>query len=181
MVFSRSSVEGERLSGQGADASGDHSGRLSRVVPRSARSARPSCAIAWPTSVSVHSHGFFVPGERCCVHTGESGKCPPMLRQFALLGMEIAILPGHLVESEIMQGGLVQVLASYRLPRFELMVSYLRHRSVKGKIRSFIDHLTGHFDREWKGMVSEEQSGRIGPSAAQAMLLEDEPDALCSL
>jgi DNA-binding transcriptional LysR family regulator len=106
---------------------------------------------------------------------------PPMLRQFALRGMGIAILPGYLVESDIMQGHLVRVLASYRLPRFELKVSYLRLRSANGKIRSFVDHLMGHFDREWKEMASEEQSGRIGPSATQPTLLENEPEALCSL
>jgi DNA-binding transcriptional LysR family regulator len=106
---------------------------------------------------------------------------PSMLRQFALRGMGIALLPGYLVERDIMRGDLVLVLASFRLPRFELNVSYLRHRSANGKISSFVDHLMGHFNREWKGMVSEEQSGRLRPSATQSMLLENEPEELCSL
>jgi DNA-binding transcriptional LysR family regulator len=72
---------------------------------------------------------------------------PQMLRQLALRGMGIAILPDYLVASDVMRGDLVQVLPKYRLPLLEISASYPRHRSLNGKVRTFVDRLVEHFDR----------------------------------
>jgi DNA-binding transcriptional LysR family regulator len=69
-----------------------------------------------------------------------------MLRQFALLGMGIAILPSYLIEHDIMRGNLVPLLSNYRLPQIDINIAYPSRRYVPAKIRTFVHHLFRHFN-----------------------------------
>ncbi|HTI17542.1 MAG TPA: LysR substrate-binding domain-containing protein, partial [Trinickia sp.] len=106
---------------------------------------------------------------------------PPMLHQFALCGLGIAILPAYMVADEIIRGDLVQVLPDYQLPHFEMNVTYPRHRAANGKIRSFISHLVKHFDREWINTVSDAPINATRPMADPLQHEEEEAEeaALC--
>ncbi len=70
-----------------------------------------------------------------------------MLRQCALLGMGIAILPSYLAGSDIARGKLVPLLTDYRLPEIEINVVYPSRRHLPAKVRTFIDHLVEHFSQ----------------------------------
>ena len=69
-----------------------------------------------------------------------------MLRQFALLGMGIAILPSYLIEQDIMRGSLVTLLNNYRLPQIDINIAYPSRRYFPAKLRTFIHHLYRHFN-----------------------------------
>jgi DNA-binding transcriptional LysR family regulator len=69
-----------------------------------------------------------------------------MLRQFALLGMGIAILPSYLIEHDIMRGNLVTLLNNYRLPQIDINIAYPSRRYFPAKLRTFIHHLYRHFN-----------------------------------
>ena len=68
-----------------------------------------------------------------------------MLRQFALLDMGIAILPGYLIDDDLTSGRLVPLLGHYRLPQVEINVAYPSRRHLPVKVRTFVDHLVQHF------------------------------------
>jgi len=70
-----------------------------------------------------------------------------MLRQFALLGMGIAILPSYLIGNDTTRGRLVRLLSDYRLPQVEINVAYPSRRHLPAKVRTFIDHLVEHFSQ----------------------------------
>ncbi|PTB21536.1 LysR family transcriptional regulator [Trinickia symbiotica] len=78
-----------------------------------------------------------------------------MLRQFALLGMGIAILPSYLIGSDATRGNLVRVLADYKLPKVEVNIGYPSRRHLPAKVRTFIDHLVEHFSRTPNGTLGE--------------------------
>jgi DNA-binding transcriptional LysR family regulator len=90
------------------------------------------------------------------IHDGEAVRVRPvhavladnteMLRQFALLGMGIAVLPGYLVGRDLDRGRLVQVLGDYRLPEVEVTVAYPSRHHLPAKVRTFIDHLVEYFN-----------------------------------
>jgi DNA-binding transcriptional LysR family regulator len=69
-----------------------------------------------------------------------------MLRQFALVGMGIAVLPSYLIEQDIMRGRLVPLLTDYHLPQIEVSVAYPSRRYFSARTRTFIHHLIGHFN-----------------------------------
>jgi DNA-binding transcriptional LysR family regulator len=69
-----------------------------------------------------------------------------MLRQFALLGMGIAILPSYLIEHDVMRGSLVTLLNNYRLPQIDINIAYPSRRYFPAKLRTFIHHLYRHFN-----------------------------------
>jgi DNA-binding transcriptional LysR family regulator len=69
-----------------------------------------------------------------------------MLRQFALLGMGIAVLPSYLIEHDVMRGNLVTLLNNYRLPQIEINIAYPSRRYFPAKIRTFVHHLFRHFN-----------------------------------
>lgn len=80
--------------------------------------------------------------------------CPPsaaianntaVLRQFALLGTGIAILPSYLIHTDILRGTLVPLLSDYKLPQFEIKVAYPARSHLSAKVRTFIDHLIAYF------------------------------------
>ncbi|MFL9929365.1 LysR family transcriptional regulator [Paraburkholderia sp. RL18-103-BIB-C] len=68
-----------------------------------------------------------------------------MLRQFALLGMGVAILPSYLIGRDLASGRLVPLLGDYRLPPIEITIAYPSRLHLPAKVRTFIDHLVEHF------------------------------------
>ncbi|WP_434109730.1 LysR family transcriptional regulator [Paraburkholderia caffeinilytica] len=70
-----------------------------------------------------------------------------MLRQFALLGMGVAILPSYLIGRDLASGRLVPLLGDYRLPQVEITIAYPSRLHLPAKVRTFIDHLVAHFQR----------------------------------
>lgn len=68
-----------------------------------------------------------------------------VLRQFALLGTGIAILPGYLVHTDILEGTLVPLLSDYTLPPLDIKVVYPARAHLSAKVRTFIDFLVAHF------------------------------------
>ncbi|SDQ61095.1 transcriptional regulator, LysR family [Paraburkholderia fungorum] len=70
-----------------------------------------------------------------------------MLRQFALLGMGVAILPSYLIGRDLASGRLVPLLTDYRLPQVEITIAYPSRLHLPAKVRTFIDHLVEHFQQ----------------------------------
>ncbi len=68
-----------------------------------------------------------------------------MLRQFALLGMGVGILPSYLIDRDLAAGRLVPLLEGYRLPQIEVTIAYPSRLHLPAKVRTFIDHLVAHF------------------------------------
>ncbi|EDZ98934.1 transcriptional regulator, LysR family [Burkholderia sp. H160] len=71
-----------------------------------------------------------------------------MLRQFALLGMGVAILPSYLIGRDLAAGRLVRLLDGYSLPPIEITIAYPSRLHLPAKVRTFIDHLVEHFQPE---------------------------------
>ena len=74
-----------------------------------------------------------------------------MLRQFALLGMGVAILPSYLIGRDLASGRLVPLLGDYRLPPIDISIAYPSRLHLPAKVRTFVDHLVEHFESggEW--------------------------------
>jgi DNA-binding transcriptional LysR family regulator len=70
-----------------------------------------------------------------------------MLRQFALLGMGVAILPSYLIGRDLASGRLVPLLNDYRLPQIEITIAYPSRLHLPAKVRTFIDHVVEHFQQ----------------------------------
>ncbi|MEC5405497.1 LysR family transcriptional regulator [Paraburkholderia sp. MPAMCS5] len=68
-----------------------------------------------------------------------------MLRQFALLGMGVAILPSYLIGRDLATGRLVKLLGDYELPEIEITIAYPSRLHLPAKVRTFVDHLVEHF------------------------------------
>ncbi len=79
-----------------------------------------------------------------------------MLRQFALLGMGIAILPSYLIGRDTTRGKLVRLLSDYRLPQVEINIAYPSRRHLPAKVRTFIDHLVEHFSQTPNSLLGEQ-------------------------
>lgn len=69
-----------------------------------------------------------------------------MLRQFALQGMGVAILPSYLIGKDLARGALVPLLPDYQLAPIDIHVVYPSRRYMPAKLRTFIDHLVEHFE-----------------------------------
>jgi hypothetical protein len=91
-----------------------------------------------------------------------------MLRQFALLGMGIAILPSYLIGNDTTRGTLVRLLSDYRLPQVEINVAYPSRRHLPAKVRTFIDHLVEHFSQTPNHRLGEQwlKDGLVKPGSA---------------
>jgi DNA-binding transcriptional LysR family regulator len=70
-----------------------------------------------------------------------------MLRQFALLGMGVAMLPSYLIGRDLASGRLVPLLREYRLPQIEVTIAYPSRLHLPAKVRTFIDHLVEYFQQ----------------------------------
>ncbi|KVM88482.1 LysR family transcriptional regulator [Burkholderia stagnalis] len=64
-----------------------------------------------------------------------------MLRQLAVLGMGIALLPCHMIDDDLREGRLVRLLADYHLPPADIHVAYPSRTHLPSKVRTFADHL----------------------------------------
>ncbi|TDV37306.1 LysR family transcriptional regulator [Paraburkholderia caballeronis] len=91
-----------------------------------------------------------------------------MLRQFALLGMGIAILPSYLIGRDMTRGRLVRLLGDYRLPQVEINIAYPSRRHLPAKVRTFIDHLVEHFSQTPNSQLGEQwvKDGMSRPAPA---------------
>ncbi|MBI0326904.1 LysR family transcriptional regulator [Burkholderia plantarii] len=85
-----------------------------------------------------------------------------MLRQFALLGMGIAMLPSYLIGGDTARGKLVRLLPDYRLPQVEINVAYPSRRHLPAKVRTFIDHLVEHFSHSPETALGEQWAAHSG-------------------
>ncbi|MDR5853287.1 LysR family transcriptional regulator [Caballeronia sp. LZ062] len=106
-----------------------------------------------------------------------------MLRQFALLGMGIAILPSYLIGNDMNRNQLVRLLGDYQLPQVEINVAYPSRRHLPAKVRTFIDHLVEHFSQTPNHQLGEQwiRDGIGKPAAASSAEAhyahDDEPKA----
>jgi DNA-binding transcriptional LysR family regulator len=66
------------------------------------------------------------------------------IRQAALSGLGIALLPTYLIGADLQRGSLQQVLDGFAPPGLAIWAVYLRNRHLSPKVRAFIDFL---FDR----------------------------------
>ena len=67
------------------------------------------------------------------------------IRQAALSGLGIALLPTYLIGADLQRGTLRQVLDRYAPPGFAIWAVYLRNRHLSPKVRAFIDFLIDRF------------------------------------
>lgn len=63
-----------------------------------------------------------------------------MLRELAVLGMGVAILPGHMIADDLAHGRLVRLLNDYRLAPIEMQLAYPRLNHLPATVRTFVDH-----------------------------------------
>jgi len=103
-----------------------------------------------------------------------------MLRQFALRGTGIAVLPSYLIGRDLAAGTLTALLTDYRLAPIDIHVVYPSRRYMPAKLRTFIDHLVAHFEEpveqieKWgapmQGVASPLSSGEEVGTAAHSDL-----------
>jgi DNA-binding transcriptional LysR family regulator len=100
-----------------------------------------------------------------------------MLRQFALLGMGIAILPSYLIGNDTTRGKLVRLLSEYQLPQVEINVAYPSRRHLPAKVRTFIDHLVEHFSQTPNHQLGEQwvKDGFVKPGRPAIHERDSEP------
>ena len=65
------------------------------------------------------------------------------VRQAALAGCGIALLPTYIVGGDLQQGTLRTVLAEYKAAETALYATYLPNRYLAAKVRVFVDYLVG--------------------------------------
>jgi DNA-binding transcriptional LysR family regulator len=86
----------------------------------------------------------FVRGEerfRVLVHPRLSSNSGAVMRDAALAGEGIAILPHFLIAAELRDGRLIEVLPDYRLPQPRMKAVLPRRREVVPKTRQFVEFL----------------------------------------
>jgi DNA-binding transcriptional LysR family regulator len=68
-----------------------------------------------------------------------------VLRDAAVRGRGIALLPTFIVGADLQQGGLRTILAEYKAPEISLYAIYPQTRHLSVKVRMFIDFLVERF------------------------------------
>ena len=77
-----------------------------------------------------------------------------VLKDAALAGQGIAMLPTFIVGPDLQQGRLRTVLCDYRPPDTWICALYPRHRHLAAKVRLFVDHVSRRFtDRPYWDLV----------------------------
>ena len=71
-----------------------------------------------------------------------------VLRQAALAGMGLAVLPTFMIASDLVAGRLVPVVPAFVPLRLGIYAMYPQGKRVPAKTRAFVDHLA----RTWKGL-----------------------------
>ena len=69
-----------------------------------------------------------------------------MLRESAIAGLGIAILPAYLVSDDILSGRLCRLLTDYPVANTEFRIVYSTRRHLNGKAKEFIKLTIEHFD-----------------------------------
>ena len=78
-----------------------------------------------------------------CVMWSNNGD---VLRETAVLGQGVAMLPMYLIGAELQQGRLQRVLPAYGMAPLDISLLYPRHRYLSGKVRVLADFLRQHFE-----------------------------------
>jgi len=68
-----------------------------------------------------------------------------LVREAALAGMGLAVLPSFMVARDLAAGALVQVLSPYSFIRIAIQALYAPTRTLPGNVRAFIDLLSQRF------------------------------------
>lgn len=68
-----------------------------------------------------------------------------LLREAALAGMGLTVLPSFMVARDLAAGALVQVLAPYSFIRIAIQALYAPTRTLPGNVRAFVDLLSQRF------------------------------------
>jgi DNA-binding transcriptional LysR family regulator len=99
----------------------------------------------WKLTGPDGEHWISVPW-RLCANNAE------VLKQAALKGRGIALLPTFIAGSELESGALAPMLEKYRAPEIALYAIYPPTRHLSSKVRLFIDFLVERFkERDWSG------------------------------
>ena len=67
------------------------------------------------------------------------------VRQAAIAGLGVALLPTYIVGADLREGRLRLVLPQWEGPRLALFATYLPNRYLAAKVRVFVDHLVATF------------------------------------
>lgn len=94
--------------------------------------------LQWRLSGADGDHNIQVPW-LLCSNNGE------ILRDVAIDGRGIALLPTFIVAAQLHDGGLVQVLSNFNAPEMSICALYPSTRYVPVKLRVFIDFLVERF------------------------------------
>jgi DNA-binding transcriptional LysR family regulator len=88
------------------------------------------------------------------------------VRQAALAGCGIALLPTYIVGTDLQQNALCALLPEYRPPETALYATYLPNRYVAAKVRVFVDYLLARLgpSPEWDALDSEAGASRPSPA-----------------
>jgi DNA-binding transcriptional LysR family regulator len=101
----------------------------------------------WKLTGPDGEHWISVPW-KLCANNAE------VLKQAALNGRGIALLPTFIAGAELDSGALVPVLKKYQAPEIALNAIYPPTRHLSSKVRLFIDFLVDRFkDRDWSGIA----------------------------
>jgi DNA-binding transcriptional LysR family regulator len=93
------------------------------------------------------------------------------IRQAALAGLGIALLPTYLVGADLACGALEAVLTDCATSPLAIWAVYLRNRHLSPKVRAFIDFLLDHFHHGDAAAAAMATPGaRVGLAPAQAIL-----------
>ncbi|MEY2930130.1 MAG: hypothetical protein RL033_879 [Pseudomonadota bacterium] len=68
-----------------------------------------------------------------------------VLREAALAGMGLCVLPSFMVAPDLSEGRLVQVLEPYTFIRIAIQALYAPARTLPANVRAFVDLLSAHF------------------------------------
>ena len=73
-----------------------------------------------------------------------------VVRDAALRGLGLAMLPSHVVAEEVRSGQLVRVLRQAKLPELPISVVYAERRHMPRRVRAFVDFIVARFAaQEW--------------------------------
>jgi len=70
-----------------------------------------------------------------------------ILKQMAIEGLGVAIIPDYMCEQELASGQLVQVLPTWGMPNVDVFALYPKHRLKIPKVKAFMDFIASVFTR----------------------------------